>query len=95
MMRHATAPAPSANGDTVLSVDPAAGGNEVGVIVRQGDVVREIAGFHESNAVSAIGYKVSIMYVIQGALPRAPSLTALILAIMATTEAIPSRRMKA
>jgi phage terminase large subunit len=54
MDRHATAPAPAANGDTVLSVDPAAGGNEVGVIVRQGDVVREIAGFHESNAVNAM-----------------------------------------
>jgi hypothetical protein len=38
----------------VLSVDPAAGGNEVGIIVRQGDVVREIAGFHESNAVNAM-----------------------------------------
>ena len=54
MDRHATAPAPAANGETVLSVDPAAGGNEVGVIVRQGDVVREVTGFRESNAVAAM-----------------------------------------
>jgi len=36
MSRYAAAPAPAANVESVLAVDPAAGGNEVGVIVRQG-----------------------------------------------------------
>jgi phage terminase large subunit len=54
MARHATAPAPGGSVEAVLSVDPSAGGNEVGVVVRQGDVIREVTGFRESNAVAAM-----------------------------------------
>jgi len=54
MARYATAPAPSPNVESVLAVDPAAGGNEVGVVVRQGDLIREVTGFRETNAVSAM-----------------------------------------
>jgi phage terminase large subunit len=54
MSRYATVPAPTAGAESVMAVDPAAGGNEVGVVVRQGDMIREVTGFHERNAVSAM-----------------------------------------
>jgi len=54
MARAATVPAPDPTQESVLAVDPAAGGNEVGVVVRTGDVIREVTGFRETDAVRAM-----------------------------------------
>jgi len=54
MDRHVHRPPPTANVDSVLAVDPSAGGNEVGVVVRRGDAILEVTGFHEPDQVVAM-----------------------------------------